>query len=789
MLIQFSPEANMLLDEAKRYASTLGNPYVGVEHLFLAVLDTSDILRMKLTRQGINKTNLIEAVSKWSYKIESYQIEDAGIKIMPTPRLEKLIGVARLEAKKNGLSQITSELLFRSLLLEKSGVIPMILEGRDLSFESLLENHVLSKPLISYKPLKGVLGKLGRDLTQLAKEGKSDPVIGRKEEIKRVMQILVRKTKNNPVLIGEAGVGKTAVVLGLAQRIAAGTVPKQLVGRRIVEISVASLLAGMKHRGEFEERLQQLVLEVAKDSSIIIFIDEIHTIIGAGDPKGPMDMGNILKPVLARGEFPLIGATTNEEFQKYMANDAALERRFQPILVPEPSEAETMEIITGVLHKYEAHHGVKFREEALRMAISLSVRYLPERHLPDKALDLLDEAASRAKLRSVLSLSQAPTPVSNMSQSNAVLELFVDSELIAEVISLWTGVPLTAMTENESEKLAHLEECLKKRVVGQDEAVTKVAKTVKLMRLGLGAPERPSGVFLFLGPTGVGKTELAKALAQILFGSDKSLIRFDMSEYKEKHSIARLIGSPPGYVGYGEGGQLTKIVRARPYSIILLDEIEKADSQIFDLFLQVFDEGRLTDGQGQTVNFKNTIIIMTSNVGSNLIADNLSKEADANRELATIQAVNEAVNEELRKDFRPEFLNRIDEIIVFNPLREKELEKILDIQLHELKDRFNEKEIDLEVAPEAKTFLIKKGYEPAYGARPLRRAIENFLSKPLAETLINYGYAAIKENWPLEAIRESKQTGMKQSNVKQNKFKVTVQMKEDKLEFKVQQLK
>ena len=626
------------------------------------------------------------------------------------------------------------------------GVISLLLEHYNCSFQQLLQVIGLSMrqsfsqiKLDKYKPLEGVLGKLGRDLTKMAREGALDPVVGRKEEIRRIMQILTRKSKNNPLLIGEAGVGKTAVVAGLAQRIVNGPTPKGLSNKRIIEISVASLLSGMKHRGEFEERIQKLAEEVFANKSIIVFIDEIHTIIGAGDPKGPLDMSNILKPVLARGEFPLIGATTNEEYRKYIAGDAALERRFQPVLIPEPSESETMEILKGVIPKYEIHHGVKFSENSLLTAVTLAVRYLTDRHLPDKVLDILDEAASRAKLRSMPPKTVKSNGLMNDEISKDALReivIEVEPEQVAEVVSLWTGIPVTNMTEDESEKLANLPEFLKQRVIGQDEAVDRVAKTVKLMRLGLGTPNRPGGVFLFLGPTGVGKTELAKVLAQALFNSERSIIRIDMSEYMDKHSAARLIGAPPGYIGYEEGGQLTNAVKTKPYSVVLFDEIEKANKEIFDLFLQLFDDGRITDGQGRTINFCNTIIIMTSNIGSDLIAKELVGTPDAtsfqqNKELL------DKINEQLKTYFRIEFLNRIDDIIFFNPLMQNELEKVLDLQLNDLLKRFSDKGIVFEISREAKEFLLKEGYNPLLGARPLRRSLENNLAKPLAEKIVD----------------------------------------------------
>lgn len=725
MSLPFSQEVKQILDKAQSYAKSFHNFYLGVEHLFFAFLDYNKNLQIKLSQYDIDRDILIKSISNWS----QVEPEKTVPHISPTPRLEHIIGMAVAEAGKNRLSEVPLELLWRALCLEGGSVIFLAISKFGCFPDNLKECITSSQsfPLVKapkISPLSGLLAKLGRDLTQMARDGKLEPVIGRKEEIKRVMQILTRKTKNNPLLVGEAGVGKTAVVAALAQKIADGDVPKQLSACRIVEISVASLLAGMKHRGEFEERLQNIISEVIKDKSIIVFIDEIHTIIGAGDPKGPLDMSNILKPVLAGGDFSLIGATTNEEYRKYIANDAALERRFQPVLIPEPSETETLEIIKGVLPKYEAHHEVKFLPQSLETAISLAVRYMTERHLPDKVLDLLDEAASRAKFKSL-----PPTVKGSV-------DIVVEPEHIAEVVSLWTGIPVADMTEDETTKLANLEELLKQRVIGQDRAVECVAKTVKLMRLGLGAPKRPAGVFLFLGPTGVGKTELAKALTQVLFGNERSLIRIDMSEFMDKHSAAKLIGAPPGYIGYSEGGQLTNEVRSKPYSVILLDEIEKANKEIFDIFLQVFDDGRLTDGQGRTVNFCNTIIIMTSNIGSELIARQLDSASIA----AIDNDIWNAISMRLREHFRVEFLNRIDDIILFSPFSEEQLNLILDLQLSELTERFQEKGIALELTSEARKFILREGYNPAFGARPLRRALENLLAKPLAEAIIASGH-------------------------------------------------
>ena len=623
------------------------------------------------------------------------------------------------------------------------------------------------------------LNQYGTDLTRQAKEGKLDPVIGRKEEIQRVIQILSRRTKNNPCLIGEPGVGKTAVAEGLAEKIVAGDVPEILKNKRVVSLDMASMIAGAKYRGDFEERIKKALKEVKKAGDVIIFIDEIHTIVGAGSAEGAVDAANILKPLLARGEIQLIGATTLKEYRKYIEKDAALERRFSPVTVNEPTEEEATQILFGLRDKYEAHHNVKITDEAIKAAVELSSRYINDRYLPDKAIDLIDEAASKVRMSSYTepdSFKELKDKIEKLDKEkeeairvqdfekaakirdkeNAKKKELEDAkkewetkssknvstlkeEDIANVISSWTGIPVAKVSQSENDKLKNLEENLHKRVIGQDEAVSAVAKAIKRSRMGLKDPNKPIGSFLFLGPTGVGKTELSKALAENLFGSEDALIRIDMSEYMEPHSVAKLIGSPPGYVGYDEAGQLTEKVRRKPYSVILFDEIEKAHPDVMNMLLQVLDDGRLTDSQGRTVNFKNTVIIMTSNVGAKLITDKktlgfIEEKENGEKEY---QDIKKDVMGELKKEFKPEFLNRIDEIIVFHKLEDNQIRKIVDIMLNNVAKLLKEQGIKLTVDENAKDLVAKKGTDKTFGARPLKRAIQTMVEDKIAEAMLD----------------------------------------------------
>ena len=625
------------------------------------------------------------------------------------------------------------------------------------------------------------LNQYGTDLTKKATEGKLDPVIGRKDEIQRVIQILSRRTKNNPCLIGEPGVGKTAVAEGLAERIIAEDVPEMLKNKRVVSLDIASMVAGAKYRGDFEERIKKCLEEVKKAGDVILFIDEVHTIVGAGSAEGAVDAANILKPLLARGEVQVIGATTLNEYRKYIEKDSALERRFSPVTVGEPTNEETIEILKGIRDRYEAHHNVKITDEAIKAAVELSTRYINDRFLPDKAIDLVDEAASRVKMRTYTqpdTLKKLEEEISAMNKEkddaikvqdfekaaglrdkinvekeklqkekekweskNTKSITTLTEEDIAEVVASWTGVPVKKLTQTENEKLRNLEQTLHQRVIGQNEAVDAVAKAIRRGRVGLKDPNRPIGSFLFLGPTGVGKTELSKALAESLFGNEDAMIRIDMSEYMEGHSVSKLIGSPPGYVGFDEGGQLTEKIRRKPYSVILFDEIEKAHPDVMNMLLQILDDGRLTDAQGRTVNFKNTVIIMTSNIGARLITDKTTlgfsagdKKEESQKEYETIK---KDVMGELKKQFRPEFINRIDEIIVFHKLNEEDIKQIIDIMLNQVTKRMAEKSYKFEIDNSVKELIAKKGVDTDYGARPLKRAIQNILEDKIAEEILN----------------------------------------------------
>ena len=624
------------------------------------------------------------------------------------------------------------------------------------------------------------LNQFGEDLTKKALDGKLDPVVGRKDEIERVIQILSRRTKNNPCLIGEPGVGKTAIVEGLAQKINSGDVPEILKNKRVVSLDISGMVAGAKYRGDFEERIKKALGEVKKAGDVILFIDEIHTIVGAGSAEGAIDAANILKPMLARGEIQLVGATTIDEYRKFIEKDAALERRFSPVTVEEPNTKDTIQILKGIRDKYEAHHNVKITDEAIEAAVHLSERYITDRFLPDKAIDLIDEASSKARLKTYTepdSLRQMQEEIDRIQKDkeeavrsqkfekaaslrdeekklkekyeeeekkwknkNTKTLVTITEENIADVVALWTGIPAKKITEDENERLRNLEESLHKRVIGQNEAVEAVSKAIRRGRVGLKDPSRPIGSFLFLGPTGVGKTELSKALAESLFGDENAMIRVDMSEFMESHSVSKLIGSPPGYVGFEEGGQLTEKIRRKPYSVILFDEIEKAHPDVMNMLLQILDDGRLTDSTGRTVNFKNTVIIMTSNIGARLITDKkslgFSNKQDEKDEQKDYEDTKKEVMAELKRSFRPEFINRIDEIIVFHKLNDEEIEKIIDIMLNEVKKRLNSQKYEIEFSEDVGKFISKKGIDKNFGARPLRRAIQNEIEDKIAEAIL-----------------------------------------------------
>ena len=791
MYYKFTARAEKALEIAQELAMELGHNYIGTEHILYGLAEEGTGVASKvLTDQNLTpeviKDEIIDIVG------EADPIDDPD-SLGFTPRSKRVIESAFLDARRLGSDYIGTEHILIGILREGDSVATRILMEANadpqkiyneivqiLSEEGTQENSENKKAGKGSYNQTPTLNQYGTDLTKLASEGKLDPVIGRKQEIQRVIEILSRRTKNNPCLIGEPGVGKTAVVEGLAEKIVAGDVPETLKNKRVVSVDMANMVAGAKYRGDFEDRIKKLLKEVQKAGDVILFIDEIHTIVGAGAAEGAIDAANILKPLLARGEIQLVGATTLKEYRKYIEKDAALERRFSQVIVQEPTEEETFQILQGLRDKYEAHHNVKISDEAIKACVDLSSRYINDRFLPDKAIDLMDEAASRLRMKSYMEpdsfkglqdeierlnkekedaiRTQALEKAAKLrdednnkekelekakkdwkeKQSKNVLTL--QDKDIQEVVAAWTGIPVSKVSENESEKLKNLEANLHKRVIGQDEAVSAVAKAIKRSRLGLKDPNKPIGSFLFLGPTGVGKTELSKALAESLFGSEDALIRIDMSEYMEPHSTAKLIGAPPGYVGYDEAGQLTEKVRRKPYSVILFDEIEKAHPDVMNILLQVLDDGRLTDAQGRTVNFKNTIIIMTSNEGAKLITDRkplgftTAAEEDKAKDYENIK---KEVLGELKKDFKPEFLNRIDDIIVFHKLSQDDIKKIVDLMVQKVVKLMKAQNVDLTVDDKAKELVAKSGVDDNYGARPLRRAIQTMIEDKVAEAILD----------------------------------------------------
>ena len=795
MTYKFTNSCNKALEIASDIAMDLGHSYIGTEHILYGLVEEgSGVASKVLENQEITSEKVLEKIQEFVGR------EDPVDEIIDfTPRTKRVIEVAFIEARKLGYNYIGTEHLLIGILREGDSIASRILLNLNTNIPKLYNEIVKvinedeeyksqeSQNRTSNKETKGsynqttTLNQFGEDLTKKAEAGKLDPIIGRKEEIERVVQILSRRTKNNPCLIGEPGVGKTAVVEGLAQKIVAGDVPELLKNKRVVTLDISGMVAGAKYRGDFEERIKKALNEVKKAGDIILFIDEIHTIVGAGAAEGAIDAANILKPLLARGEIQLVGATTLNEYRKYIEKDAALERRFSPVTVNEPSEKDTVLILKGIRDKYEAHHNVKITDEAIESAVKLSTRYINDRFLPDKAIDLVDEAASRARLRTYmepenLKALQEKIEVKQKDKEEAVRKqkfeeaaklrdeerelkeryekeeqkwknkstkslVNITKENIAEVISSQTGIPAKTLTQSETEKLKNLEKILQERVVGQDEAVSAVAKAIRRGRVGLKDPKRPIGSFLFLGPTGVGKTELSKALAESLFGDENSMVRIDMSEYMESHSVSKLIGSPPGYVGFDEGGQLTEKIRRKPYSVILFDEIEKAHPDVMNMLLQILEDGRLTDSQGRTVNFKNTVIIMTSNLGARLITDkkslgfsNREEEKDTKKQY---EETKKEVMDLVKKELRPEFINRIDEIIVFHKLDDNQISKIVDIMLKEVVDRLKEQKIEVEFMPEVKKLVTEKGIDKNFGARPLRRTIQNVVEDSLAEEILD----------------------------------------------------
>ena len=800
MMYKFTNSAEKALELSGELAADFGHNYIGTEHiLYGLVKEGSGVASQVLNLQEVTPENIeeeIEALVGKGTPIQNRQ--EIGF----TPRSKRVIENAFLEARKFGSEFIGTEHLLIGIMREGDSIAVRIMLDLGVNPQKLY-NEIIKvinedeNANINEKQSNGkgrgsynqtpTLNQYGTDLTKKAAEGKLDPVIGRKTEIQRVIQILSRRTKNNPCLIGEPGVGKTAVAEGLAEKIISEDVPEMLKNKRVVSLDIASMVAGAKYRGDFEERIKKCLEEVRKSGDVILFIDEVHTIVGAGSAEGAVEAANILKPLLARGEVQVIGATTLNEYRKYIEKDSALERRFSPVTVGEPTKAETEEILKGIRDKYEAHHNVKITDEAIKSAVELSTRYINDRFLPDKAIDLIDEAASRVKMKTYTqpeSLKKLEDEIVTLDKEKedtirvqdfekaAILRdkikeekeklkkekekwqnkntknvTALNEEDIAEVVASWTGVPVKKLTQSENEKLKNLEKTLHQRVIGQNEAVEAVAKAIRRGRVGLKDPNRPIGSFLFLGPTGVGKTELSKALAESLFGNEDAMIRIDMSEYMEGHSVSKLIGSPPGYVGFDDGGQLTEKIRRKPYSVILFDEIEKAHPDVMNMLLQILDDGRLTDAQGRTVNFKNTVIIMTSNIGARLITDKttlgfsaVDKKDETQKEYESIK---KDVMGELKKQFRPEFINRIDEIIVFHKLNNEDIKQIIDIMINQVTKRMQEKGYNLEIEDSVKELIAKKGIDTNYGARPLKRAIQNILEDRVAEEILD---GNIKQN-------------------------------------------
>ncbi len=792
MEIKFTPQAQMAIEYAEQVMTDFRHGYLGTEHLLVGLIHAKNSVAQKaLEACGITEEDILDKIKDIIGMGGSPLVATRDF----TPRVKRIFEMSTQLAKQLGSESIGTEYLLISVLKEKNCIAVKLLETLGINISKLLSvlmemlTGSTQKTEASFSTTKAgepvtksttpTLDKYSRDLTTFAREGKFDPIVGREKEIDRVIQILSRRTKNNPCLVGEPGVGKTAVVEGLAQKIASEEIPDLLKGKRVVSLDLSSMISGTKYRGEFEERINKVIEEVRLAGDVILFIDELHTIIGAGAAEGAMDASNILKPSLARGEVQLVGATTLDEYRKHIEKDAALERRFQPVQVEEPSEEETLEILRGIKDKYEVHHQVQITDDAIKAAVKLSARYIADRYLPDKAIDLLDEAASKVRLRAFT----APTNIKELEEqlsslgeqkeiaimneeyekaseikrkeneikekiANAKVEWdakhtknnqVVGEEEIADIVSSWTNIPVKRLAEEETERLKQMEKILHERVVGQEEAIVAVSKAVRRGRVGLKDPNRPIGSFMFLGPTGVGKTELTKALAEAMFGDENAMVRVDMSEYMEKHTVSKMIGSPPGYVGYEEGGQLTEKVRRKPYCVVLFDEIEKAHGDVFNILLQILDDGHITDSRGRRINFKNTIIIMTSNIGARSIISpkkvGFISTEDAEK---SYEDMKKNVMEEVKRTFKPEFLNRIDETLVFHPLSTKEIREIADIMIKRLVTRISKNVgIEIQLTEEALDFLGKKGYNQAYGARPLRRTIQTYIEDKLSDEILS----------------------------------------------------
>ncbi len=791
---KFTDRARKVLTLAQDEAQRFNHNYIGTEHLLLGLVREGEgVAARVLENMNVELPKVRTAVEFIIGRGDRPVVGEVGL----TPRAKRVIELAIDEARRLGHNYIGTEHLLLGLVREGEGIAAGVLESLGVNLDKVRHEviRVLSQsssagPTTETKRASKTptVDQLGINLTDAVRAGKIDPVIGREKEIERVIQILSRRTKNNPALIGEPGVGKTAIAEGLAQRIVAGDVPESLINKRVLTLDIGSLVAGTKYRGEFEERLKKIIEELRSTSDTVLFIDELHTLVGAGAAEGAIDAANILKPPLARGELQCIGATTLDEYRKYIERDAALERRFQPVMVEEPTLEQTIEILFGVRERYEEHHKVKITDDAVRAAADFSIRYITDRHLPDKAIDLIDEAASRVRLRTgsippeikdaqkelerVTKEKEAAIndqdyeAAASLRDSEALAKENIESlrtawqalrqadvpqvtdEDIAQVVAMWTGIPVTRIAQEESERLMHMEEALREKVIGQNEAIDTVSKAVRRARAGLKDPKRPIGSFIFLGPTGVGKTWLAKAVAEFMFGSEDALIKIDMSEFMERHNVSRLVGAPPGYVGFDEGGQLTEAVRRKSYSVVLLDEIEKAHPEVFNILLQILEDGHLTDAKGRRVDFRNTVIIMTSNVGAKSLLKDTSlgfrpvASDEAKLEEQQYDRMKEKVLDQLKTQFRPEFLNRVDSVVVFRSLQVEQIRTIVELLLDRVRDQLRSQQIDLEISQEAKDHIIKLGYDVDYGARPLRRVIQNLVEDQLAEALLTGRFSA-----------------------------------------------